>query len=104
MTESWIRPNVAATAGPHELVVIEDAGHLSFTSHCAAAGRATAVAPTDCAPLEVGEDGVRAMIDHAVVAFVRWRFGLDQTPAALDPAVLADIGPTVMVAGSFTED
>lgn len=99
-TETWVRPNLADAAGPYELVVVEDAGHNSFTRLCSA-GADAVLGPSDCAPTEAEDAALQRVIDHAVVAFVRWRAALDASPAALEPAVLADLGAAVTVKGSF---
>ena len=83
------------------MVTIEDGGHLSFSDLCRE-GDAPGLSPADCAPDPEVEAEVDLLTRHATVAFLRWRFGSDGTPVALDPAVLAAVSAaTTNVEGSF---
>jgi len=98
-TDDWARPGFEITTEPSELVLFEDAGHLTFSDLCHSDPSTN---DADCAPDEVGEEALWPLIDHASVAFLRWRFGLDATPISLDPDLLTDvIASPVVVEGSF---
>lgn len=94
-------------APPKQLVVLDEAGHNPFLDICAPLvaqgglianagelGENPAIAPL----LRLGEDGCiegyldpeagYALIDHTTVAWLRWVFGEDPTPAALSPEFL----------------
>lgn len=101
-TDSWIRPNVAGAAGPHELLVVTDAGHLSFTGICDDPQGAS-LRVGDCATSGVDERSVQPVLRHSVVAFVRWRSGLDDRPRSLDADVLTTFDTPVTVEGGFDD-
>jgi hypothetical protein len=100
ITDTWMRPNAAGASGPHQLVVVEDAGHLSFTRLCEDPG-AVVLLTGDCAVSEVAEASARPVVAHSLVAFVRWRSGVDETPESLRADVLASFDTPVTVEGGF---
>lgn len=101
-TDTWIRGNFDGVDGPHEVVVVEEAGHMSFSRLCTEPDGSD-VPPIDCAPGDVGEAAVQPVIRHSLVAFVLWSAGQDATPAALGADVLASFGTPVTVEGSFAD-
>ena len=100
-TDSWVRSGFEIAAEPTQLVVIQEAGHLTFTDVCVGE-RTSFVSELDCAPSDTGDEALWPLIHHATVAFLRWRFGLDDTAMSLDPTVLSGMIDTpIAVEGSF---
>jgi pimeloyl-ACP methyl ester carboxylesterase len=100
---SWMEPGFEAAEGPATLVVVEDAGHSSFSAACTSEARASMVGanPEDCAPVEVGEEALWPAIDHTIVAFLRWATGQDGSAAALSEQVVGSLGTSVTVSGDL---
>ncbi len=100
---SWMEPGFEAAEGPATLVVVEDAGHSSFSAACTSEARASMVGanPQDCAPVDVGEEALWPAIDHTIVAFLRWATGQDGSAAALSEEVVGSLGASVTVSGDL---
>lgn len=95
---------------PKQLVVVANAGHNPFLDICAnlqdqggLVANAGDLAETFGPLLQLGEDGCLAdfldaetgyaMLDHLSVAWLRWTFGQDDSPAAVSPEFLEDTFP-----------
>ncbi len=102
-TPAWLEPGFEAAQGPAVLVLVEDAGHLTFSSVCTSADRAEMAGgnPQDCAPPEVGEESLWPAIDHTTVAFLRWVTGQDPSSDALSADVIGSLGARVTVRGDL---
>lgn len=88
-TDQWVRPGLEAADAPARMVLLDEAGHESFSDVCAEGE--TRLQPSDCAADQTVEAGVGLTIRHSLVAFVRWRLGLDETPRSLDAPVLSAV-------------
>ncbi|MCB1006422.1 MAG: hypothetical protein KDB35_19715 [Acidimicrobiales bacterium] len=91
VTGQWMVPGFESAAGPAQLVVIDEAGHLSFTDLCSSA--TVTLGPANCTPDDIDEADVWPVIDHSVVAFVRAALGSDDGFDALDPGLLQELAP-----------
>ena len=95
---------------PKQLVVVDNAGHNPFLDICAPiqdqgglVANAGDLAETFGDLLLLGEDGCLpdyldaetgyAMLDHLTVAWLRWAFGQDDSPAAVSPEFLTETFP-----------
>ena len=100
---TWMEPGFDAAQGPVTLVLVDQAGHSSFSSGCTSEARQSMVGanPQDCAPPEVGEEALWPAIDHTIVAFLRWATGQDTSAVALSGAVIGSLGVEVTVRGDL---
>ena len=111
---------------PKMLVSFERAGHLSFTDICTigrdqggvltiankigltallgdqGASQLQRLAGDGCAPEWITPEQTWPAQEHLTVAFLRWRAGIDSTPAALSESALTGIGEAKLTfTGSF---
>lgn len=100
---TWIEPGFDAAEGPATMVVIEDAGHSSFSAICTSQERRAMAGanPQDCAADAIGEEALWPAIDHSIVAFLRWATGQDSSAVALSEPVIASLGAEVTVRGDL---
>lgn len=121
-----IEESFEAANDPKELVTFVGAGHLSMTDICVigrdqggllqitediglmsmlgdgAAAQVQALAGDGCTDEWVMAEEVWPATHHLTVAFLRWRFGLDDSPAALGTEVIDPLSePETIVAGGF---
>ncbi len=100
---TWLEPGFEAAEGPSTLVLINDAGHSTFSAACTSEARETMVGanPQDCAAPDVGEEALWPAIDHSIVAFLRWATGEDTSAVALSQEVIGSLGAEVSVRGDL---
>lgn len=100
---TWIEPGFDAAQGPATMIVVEDAGHGSFSTICASAERRSMAGanPRDCAAEGIDEQALWPAIDHSIVAFLRWATGQDRSAAALSEPVIDSLGADVTVRGDL---
>ncbi len=95
--------------GPKRLVLIDGAGHNAFSDACAIGAaqgglvKFMGVLPLPASFKAIATDGCSApdvvppapwpLIDHTVVAQLRWALGIDRTPVGLDQGLDAAFAP-----------